>query len=235
VLVKRTSDRIASAVAPGRLSPQGAGTAIAPRCVAAFVEFARVAARRPAWLRYHLTSGNSRIERLQARATRPCSCACRHPRSPCSRRAICHRHPVCSAPTRWGCRFRTRCQVSWPDGKPICPRCGSANVHRLKGRSRRRGQIICNTCLQISTVTVGTVMERSHVPLNKWALAFHMMAETGISAKQLQRELKLGSYRTARFMCSRNREGMKQASLMGRPRPGAPRAPFGPRTPAFEG
>jgi hypothetical protein len=66
VLVKRTSDRIASAVAPGRLSPQGAGTAIAPRCVAAFVEFARVAARRPAWLRYHLTSGNSRIERLQA-------------------------------------------------------------------------------------------------------------------------------------------------------------------------
>jgi len=135
-----------------------------------------------------------------------------------------------------------------PDGKPICPRCGSANVHRIKGRSRRRGQIICNTCLQIFTVTVGTVMERSHVPLNKWALALHMMAEKGISAKQLQRELKLGSYRTARFMCSRIREGMKRASLMGRPingsgntdvasrapRPGTPRAPFGSRTPACE-
>jgi transposase-like protein len=138
--------------------------------------------------------------------------------------------------------------LRWPDGKPICPRCGSANVHRLKRRSRRRGQIICNTCLEIFTVTVGTVMERSHVPLNKWALAFHMMAEKGISAKQLQRELRLGSYRTARFMCSRIREGMKRASAMGRPingstntdvaghapRAGAPRTPFGSRTPASD-
>jgi transposase-like protein len=138
--------------------------------------------------------------------------------------------------------------LRWPGGTPICPRCGSANVHRHNGRSRRRGQIICNTCLEAFTVTVGTVMERSHVPLNKWALAFHMMAEKGISAKQLQRELKLGSYRTARFMCSRIREGMTQASLMRRPingsgktdvagqapRAGAPRAPFGSRTPASE-
>mgnify|MGYP003694436233 CR=1 FL=1 len=38
-------------------------------------------------------------------------------------------------------------------------------------------------------MTVGTVMERSHVPLNKWALASHMMAEKGISPKQLRREL----------------------------------------------
>jgi transposase-like protein len=138
--------------------------------------------------------------------------------------------------------------LRWPDGKPICPRCGSAIVHRLKGRSRRRGQIICNTCLEIFTVTVGTVMERSHVPLNKWALAFHMMAEKGISAKQLQRELRLGSYRTARFMCFRIREGMKRASPMGRPingsantdvaghapGAGAPRTPFGSRTPASD-
>lgn len=104
--------------------------------------------------------------------------------------------------------------LRWPDGKPICPRCGLNNVHRLKGRSRRPGQIMCNTCLETFTVTVGTVMERSHVPLNKWALAFHMMAERGISAKQLQRELKLGSYLTARFPCSRVREGMKRASVM---------------------
>jgi transposase-like protein len=108
----------------------------------------------------------------------------------------------------------------WPDGKPICPHCGSAKVHRLKDRPRRRGQIICNTCLQTFTVTVGTVMERSHVPLTKWAQAFRKMAanEKGISAKQIQRELKLGSYRTARFLCSRIREGVKLASFMG-PRP----------------
>jgi hypothetical protein len=96
-------------------------------------------------------------------------------------------------------------------------------------------------CLETFTVTVGTVMERSHVPLNKCALASHMMAEKGNSAKQLRRELKLGSYRTARFMCSRIREAMKRASLMGRridgsaktdvaghaPRPGAPRTSYG--------
>ena len=136
--------------------------------------------------------------------------------------------------------------LRWPDGKPICPRCGLDNVHRIKGRSRRSGRIMCNTCLETFTVTVGTVMERSHVPLNKWALAFHMMAERGISAKALQRELKLGSYRTARLMCSRIREGMRRASLIGRtingsgnadvvaPRPGAARAPLGSRTPASE-
>jgi hypothetical protein len=58
------------------------------------------------------------------------------------------------------------------------------------------------------------------LPLTKWAQAFHKMAanEKGISAKQIQRVLKLGSYRTARFLCSRIREGMKLASFMG-PRP----------------
>ena len=54
-------------------------------------------------------------------------------------------------------------------------------------------------------------MESSHVPLTKWALAFHKMAASkkGISAKQMQRELNLGSYRTAWFVCMRVREAMK--------------------------
>jgi transposase-like protein len=53
-------------------------------------------------------------------------------------------------------------------------------------------------------------MESSHIPLTKWALAFHKMAASkkGISAKQLQRELNLGSYRTAWFMAHRIREAM---------------------------
>jgi transposase-like protein len=103
----------------------------------------------------------------------------------------------------------------WPDGQPRCPHCSSTNVHRLKSRLRRPGQIICNCCLQTFTVTVGTIMERSHLPLTKWALAFHKMAanETRMSAKQLQRELQLGSYRTARFMCYRIREAMKPTSV----------------------
>ena len=98
----------------------------------------------------------------------------------------------------------------WPDGKPFCPHCGSVNVHRLEGASHRPGLIQCNDCLQAFTVTVGSVMESSHLPLTKWALAFHKMAASkkGISAKQMQRELNLGSYRTAWFLTMRIREAM---------------------------
>ena len=98
----------------------------------------------------------------------------------------------------------------WPDNKPVCPHCGSDHTHRLEGKSQRAGLIQCNDCLLNFTAMVGTVMESSHVPLTKWALAFHKMAASkkGISAKQMQRELNLGSYRTAWFMCHRIREAM---------------------------
>jgi transposase-like protein len=101
--------------------------------------------------------------------------------------------------------------LRWPDGKPFCPHCGADNVHRLEGKSHRPGLIQCNACMLTFTVTVGSVMESSHLPLTKWALAFHKMAASkkGISAKQMQRELALGSYRTAWFVCMRVREAMK--------------------------
>ena len=54
-------------------------------------------------------------------------------------------------------------------------------------------------------------MERSHIPLHKWVLAFHLMAASkkGMSAHQLYRMLGFGSYRTAWFMAHRIREAMK--------------------------
>ena len=108
----------------------------------------------------------------------------------------------------------------WPDNNPICPHCESKNVHRLVGKSHRAGLIQCNDCLQAFTVMVGSVMESSHIPLTKWALAFHKMAASkkGISAKQMQCELNLGSYRTAWFMNHRIREAMglpKKSSPIG--------------------
>lgn len=101
--------------------------------------------------------------------------------------------------------------IRWPDGEPFCPHCGADNVHRLEGESHRPGLIQCNACMLTFTVTVGSVMESSHLPLTKWALAFTKMAASkkGISAKQMQRELNLGSYRTAWFVCMRVREAMK--------------------------
>jgi transposase-like protein len=99
--------------------------------------------------------------------------------------------------------------IRWPNG-PFCPHCGETeNVKRLDGESHRAGLLQCNSCRQHFTVTVGTVMERSHVPLNKWVLAFHLMAASkkGMSAHQLHRMLCV-TYKTAWFMAHRIREAM---------------------------
>jgi transposase-like protein len=103
--------------------------------------------------------------------------------------------------------------IRWPNG-PVCPHCGNADgtkITRLQGKSHRPGLYQCNECREHFTVTVGGVMERSHVPLWKWVLAFHLMASSkkGVSAHQLMRTLGLGSYRTAWFMAHRIREAMK--------------------------
>ena len=103
--------------------------------------------------------------------------------------------------------------IRWPSG-PVCPRCGVvAQATLVKGKSHRKGLYQCNACREPFTVTVGSVMEASHVPLHKWALGFHLMASSkkGISAHQLMRNLGLGSYRTAWFMAHRIREAMKPA------------------------
>lgn len=104
-------------------------------------------------------------------------------------------------------------KLLWPDG-PICPHCGVIDqATRLKGKSTRPGVWNCRACDEPFTVTVGTVYERSHIPLHKWVYATHLMAASkkGISAVQLQRMLGLGSYRSAWFMAHRIREGLKPA------------------------
>lgn len=101
--------------------------------------------------------------------------------------------------------------IRWPDGAH-CPHCGEAQkVYRLHGKSHRPGLFHCNSCNEAFTVTVGTVMERSHVPLNKWALAFRLMASSkkGMSAHQLHRTLGV-TYKTAWFMAHRIRESMRE-------------------------
>jgi hypothetical protein len=59
---------------------------------------------------------------------------------------------------------------------------------------------------------MGTLYERSHIPLHKWLLATHLMSASkkGMSAHQLWRMLGIGSYRTAWFMAHRIREGMRE-------------------------
>lgn len=101
----------------------------------------------------------------------------------------------------------------WPTG-PYCPHCGEAeNVTRLGGKAGELGQLVCNSCRMKFTVTVGTVFERSKIPLCKWLLAFRLMASSkkGVSALQLQRSLDV-TYKTAWFLAHRIREAMTDRS-----------------------
>lgn len=102
-------------------------------------------------------------------------------------------------------------KLRWPDG-PVCAHCGGVNnATELKGKSHRPGLYKCRDCEKPFTATIGTVYERSHIPLHKWLLATHLMcaSKKGISAHQLYRMLGFGSYRTAWFMAHRIREGMR--------------------------
>lgn len=100
--------------------------------------------------------------------------------------------------------------IRWPNG-PTCPHCGEVEqVHRLDPGAHRAGLLYCRSCRGQFSVTVGTVFERSHVPLHKWVLATHLMTSSkkGISAHQLHRTLGV-TYKTAWFMAHRIREAMK--------------------------
>jgi transposase-like protein len=102
----------------------------------------------------------------------------------------------------------------WPDG-PYCPHCGNADQDKIakgEGKAHRPGLYYCAACNGQFTVTVGTVMERSKIPLSKWLLAMHIMgaSKKGMSALQLQRMLGV-TYKTAWFLCHRIREAMTPA------------------------
>lgn len=102
--------------------------------------------------------------------------------------------------------------VRWPEG-PVCPHCGCKDrqkIARLKPDAEkkiRKGLLFCGKCRKQFTCTVGTIFEDSHIPLNKWLLAFYLIAssKTGISALALQRHLEIGSYRSAWHLAHRIR------------------------------
>lgn len=98
--------------------------------------------------------------------------------------------------------------VLWPHG-PVCPRCGvmEGRITKLQGKSTRPGVYKCKDCRKPFTVTVKTVMERSHIPLTKWLLATYFMstAKKSMSAKELQRLIDV-SYEAAWFLFHRLRE-----------------------------
>jgi transposase-like protein len=106
--------------------------------------------------------------------------------------------------------------VVWPNG-PTCPHCGNADaskIAKLETKSVRPGLHYCNECAKQFTATVGTVFERSKIPLTKWWLAMHLIGSSkkGISSHQLHRMLGI-SYKSTWFMMHRIREAMRTGGL----------------------
>ncbi len=104
--------------------------------------------------------------------------------------------------------------IRWADGV-YCPHCGGYDdIRKLGGASVEKGLWHCKPCRKKFTVTVGTVFERSHIPLSKWLAAFSLMCSSkkGISAHQGHRMLDV-TYKTAWFMWHRIREAMRTGTL----------------------
>src|SRR4051812_27001317 len=80
----------------------------------------------------------------------------------------------------------------WSNGR-VCPHCGATEerTRKLEGKAHRPGLYQCNQCREQFTATVGTVMERSKIPLPKWLMAVYLLSASkkGMSAHQLSRML----------------------------------------------
>jgi transposase-like protein len=104
----------------------------------------------------------------------------------------------------------------WPNGI-VCRHCGNADtskIAKLETKSVRPGLYYCGECKSQFTATVGTVFERSKIPLTKWWLAMHLIGSSkkGMSSHQLHRMLGI-SYKSTWFMMHRIREAMRIGDL----------------------
>ena len=92
----------------------------------------------------------------------------------------------------------------WPEGF-VCPKCGGKGCYRLHGRR----EYVCKQCRRQSSVTAGTVLHQTHLPLTIWFWAIYLVArdKRGISATQLSRELEI-AYSSAWYLLHRLRNAM---------------------------
>ena len=118
----------------------------------------------------------------------------------------------------------------WPDGFR-CPGCGHD-----KGWELGRGLLLveCGQCHRQTSVTAGTVLHRSHLPLRLWFLAAWLVAthKNGLSARQLWLQLGLGSYKTAWLLLRKLRRAMVDpggSRSLAWSRSTRPACPFAPR------
>ena len=97
-------------------------------------------------------------------------------------------------------------EMRWPDGF-VCPACGHEKGWALR---RKAHTFECAGCRRQTSVTAGTILHASKLPLTVWFWAAYLMAthSNGISALQLQKQLGIGSYRSAWLLAHKLRASM---------------------------
>jgi hypothetical protein len=97
-------------------------------------------------------------------------------------------------------------RARWPEGFR-CPACGHDKGWELASKAFT---FECAACGKQTSVTAGTIMHGSKLPLTAWFWAAYLMAthSNGISALQLRNQLGLGSYKSAWLLCAKLRRAM---------------------------
>ena len=98
-------------------------------------------------------------------------------------------------------------RARWGDGF-VCRHCGATGEPRYI--ATRHGVLRCRECRSDTSLTAGTVMERTHTPLSVWFWAAYLIASQtpGMSATQFQRQLGLSRYESAFQILHKLRAGM---------------------------
>ena len=138
-------------------------------------------------------------------------------------------------------------RLRWPHG-PWCPSCRARRISRFPGRGKtgkKRRLYTCLACRYQFTLTAGTFLHDSHLPLRKWFEAIFVICSapkqgvrsraryvwffrrvhrrTGrwldpppkrLTARRLQSELKLGSYKTAWLLMRRIRRARQRGDAL---------------------
>ena len=103
----------------------------------------------------------------------------------------------------------------WPNG-PECPHCGHfGKAYEVKSRKVRSGVYKCGACRKQFTATIGTVFERSKIPLHVWFRAVYLMSmsQDTITVKRLQESLGV-AYQTAWYMRTKLRKATNRPVLV---------------------
>ena len=103
--------------------------------------------------------------------------------------------------------------IRWAE-EPHCPYCGSKRIYRLDVKSVQRRRLKCGCCRRQFTVTKGTILEGSRVPLGKWVQAMAILCEADhpVTVSELMREIGV-SYRAAQNIFERIRYASRNGPL----------------------